>query len=491
MEVWKMKSRTMATAVPSLLVVFSTLLGACAAPTPQVIVQTQVVEKQVVQTQVVEKQVVQTQVVEKEKEVVVTATPAPQAAEPKVVRFAGWIGMEESTAKQFNYMVDAFQKKYPDVTIEYDGIAWENTRQQLLLEAASGNPPCAAQVAAPWIGQFASSGAIAPLEDKVGDLLPNYVPGVVDSYTFPGPDATAHTWGLPWVAVHDTIFYNTELMRRANLDDTKLPQTIDEFYAVVSAIAKLGKDDKGNRIWGYVTSTDRSELTANIFNAWLFNFGGDVLDDEGKVIINNEAGVAALTFLKKLVDDGIMPAGFPFRDQYQVLGQYQAGGFSDGSYARDVLRNVSGKGTEFDKDFNVALRPSNLPNPEDPGSHQAIFHHHTLVLFNQCQHPEEALNFIKFLSTDPEITLYYAQGSSLFPLYKPALSDAFYSQDEYAKTFQEGLAGAKLYGISKTPQYAQAVDFVAIAVSKALSGGDPKQALDEAAANLKVLYKQE
>lgn len=30
-----------------------------------------------------------------------------------------------------------------------------------------------------------------------------------------------------------------------------------------------------------------------------------------------------------------------------------------------------------------------------------------------------------------------------------------------------------------------------IAVSKALSGGDPKAALDEAAANLKVLYKQQ
>ena len=93
--------------------------------------------------------------------------------------------MEESTAKQFNYMVDEFQKQNPGVKIEYEGIAWENTRQQLLLEAASGNPPCIAQVAAPWIGQFAYSGAIAPLEEKAADILPNYVEGVVELLHLP------------------------------------------------------------------------------------------------------------------------------------------------------------------------------------------------------------------------------------------------------------------------------------------------------------------
>jgi ABC-type glycerol-3-phosphate transport system substrate-binding protein len=419
-----------------------------------------------------------------------TAGAAPPRQEPVVIRFAGWIGMEESTAKQFNHMVEVFQSKHPNVKIEYEGIAWENTRQQLLMEAAAGNAPDIAQVAAPWIGQFAYSGAIEPLEERAKDFSGDYVAGVVDSYTFPGADGTAHLWGLPWVAVHDTVFYNTALMQKAGLDPTKLPSTMDEFDAVVHAIAKLGKDDKGNRIWGYVTATDRSELTANIFNAWLFNFGGDILDDQGKVIINNEAGVKALTFWKKLVDDGVMPAGFPFRDQYNLMANYQAGGFSDGSYARDVLRITSGKGTEFDKDFAVALHPTTLANPEDPCQHKSIFHHHTLVLFKQSQNKDMAFEFIKFLSTDPEITLYYGKGSSLFPLYKPALKDPFYSQDAFAKTFQDGLCGAKLYGISKTPQYAQAVDFVAIAVSKALSGGDPKEALDEAAANLKVLYKQ-
>ncbi|MEJ2707228.1 MAG: extracellular solute-binding protein [Anaerolineales bacterium] len=478
-----MKTKRTIFTVLSLILVLATVLAACASPTPETIIETVVVEGE---------KIVETVMVEVEGETkVVTATPEPEAEEPIVIRFAGWIGMEESTAKQFNHMVEVFEAQHPNVTIEYEGIAWENTRQQLLLEASSGNPPDVAQVAAPWIGQFAYSGAIEPLENWAGDILPDYVEGVVDSYTFPGADGETHTWGLPWVAVHDAIFYNTELMRQAGLDTENLPQTIDEFEQVVRAIAALGTDDQGNKIWGYTTATDRSELTANIFNAWLFNFGGDVLDDEGNVIINNEAGVKALTFMKKLVDDGIMPAGFPFRDQYNLMVNYQTGGFSDGSYARDVLRITSGKGEEFDADFTVGLHPTALENPEELSQHKSIFHHHTLVMFSQSKNKEMAYEFLKFLSTDPEITLYYAQGSSLFPLYKPALEDPFYSQDAYAQTFLDALPGSKLYGISKTPQYAQAVDFIAIAVSKALSGGDPQQALDEAAANLKVLYKQQ
>ena len=62
----------------ALVLVLAMALTSCAAPTPQVVIQTQVVEKAVVQTQVVEKvvekAVVQTQVVEKE--VQVTAVPA-------------------------------------------------------------------------------------------------------------------------------------------------------------------------------------------------------------------------------------------------------------------------------------------------------------------------------------------------------------------------------------------------------------------------------
>lgn len=134
---------------------------------------------------------------------------------------------------------------------------------------------------------------------------------------------------------------------------------------MVRAVAALGQDEQGNAIWGFTTATDRSELTANIFNQWLFNFGGDVLDDDSAVSIDNEAGVATLSDLKQLVDDKVMPAGFAFRDTYNLMVNYQTGGFTDGSYARDVLRITSGKGEAF-QGLRGRLR-ANLPlRPGEP-----------------------------------------------------------------------------------------------------------------------------
>lgn len=410
--------------------------------------------------------------------------------EPVTLRFAGWIGMEESTAAQFNHMVELFTAIHPNVTIEYEGVAWENTRQQLLLQASAGNPPDVAQVAAPWIGQFAYSGSIVALDELAAEIAPDYVGGVIDSYTFPDASGESHLWGLPWVAVHTAAFYNTVLMERAGLDPAAVPTTIEEFDSVARSISALGEDENGNKIWGYTIGTDRSELTANVFNQWLFNFGGDFLADDGTVTLDSEESVAALTFLKALVEDGIIPGGFGTRDQYNLMVNTQSGGFTDGSYARDVLRITSGRGEEYDADFTVGLLPTSLENPEDPAQHKTIFHHHTLCLFEQSEVKEVGFEFMKFLSTDPECTLYYAQGSSLFPLYQPALEDPYYTEDPYAATFLEALPGAKLYGISKTPQYAQAVDFVALAVTRAFAGEDPATVLTEAANNLRVLYGQ-
>jgi multiple sugar transport system substrate-binding protein len=95
------------------ITVIMLLLPACAAPAPQVIVQTQVVEKQV--TSVVEKQVVQTQVVKEvqtqvvEKQVTAapTGTPAPQVIN-------GWPAMSEAEAKSAQAAWDAADKGKPD-----------------------------------------------------------------------------------------------------------------------------------------------------------------------------------------------------------------------------------------------------------------------------------------------------------------------------------------------------------------------------------------
>jgi alpha-glucoside transport system substrate-binding protein len=133
------------------------VIGACAQPTPETIIQTQVVtvEKTV--------EVVRTVVVEKEGEtIVVTATPTPLVAGRDVgtVRVLGpYRGAEEAA---FLDMVALFEEQNPDIDVLYSTSA----EFERLIDARirAGDPPDVAVFAEPSvIARLARRGYLAPL----------------------------------------------------------------------------------------------------------------------------------------------------------------------------------------------------------------------------------------------------------------------------------------------------------------------------------------
>jgi len=95
-------------AILSVVFVISVILAACATPTPQA-----VVEKQVIQTQIVEKQVIQTQLVEKQVPVVQTQIVQQTVVAPKSGKLIGY-GAPELSGGQgviMNGMLTGIQQK--------------------------------------------------------------------------------------------------------------------------------------------------------------------------------------------------------------------------------------------------------------------------------------------------------------------------------------------------------------------------------------------
>ncbi len=61
------------------------------------------------------------------------------------------------------------------------------------------------------------------------------------------------------------------------------------------------------------------------FMFYLFGFGGDILDKDNKVIINNEAGVTALTFYADLLKDKVVPPDVNTYGYNEILTTLQEG----------------------------------------------------------------------------------------------------------------------------------------------------------------------
>ena len=214
------------------LVLLSTLISACAAPTPQV------VEKQVIQTQVVEKivekPVVQTQVVEKVVEKVVAPTGTP---EPEKVTLTVWDfkSNEPAGAPYYQKADEAFMAAHPNVTIKR--VAQPHTEYYQILGtaiAAKTGPDVVMFHPAAYI--FDRQAAVMPITEGVADLKDSLAGW--EGFT----NADGEVLGVPITIQGFAIYFNKDLYTQAGLDPANPPTTWDEMVKACEAIkTKTGK----------------------------------------------------------------------------------------------------------------------------------------------------------------------------------------------------------------------------------------------------------
>ena len=107
-------------------------------------------------------------------------------------------------------------------------------------------------------------------------------------------------YGIPVQRSAQYMFYNVTWAKELGFD--KPPTTPEEFYEQACAAyqANLNDDNPDNDgTGGWVVNSGASAVAG-----WIWAFGGDIVDEEGKYTFNTPEAVEALTFLKKLYDDG-------------------------------------------------------------------------------------------------------------------------------------------------------------------------------------------
>jgi len=198
---------------------------------------------------------------------------------------------QEQEAKVWDDLIASFQTEHPNVSISIETQPWDDRRQKLLSAIGSGRGPDVFYMNPDMISLFADSGAIVPISDFVTEEeLAKYNPGTLIPWE-------GKLYALPILQNSIVHIYNTDLVTSIGLDPTVLPSTIEEFeqWAVTAK-----ENDLFISTWAGNTAT--SGLTALIWQ-----FGGEIYDEEGNVIINSPETVAAMTFLKKMYDEGWIP----------------------------------------------------------------------------------------------------------------------------------------------------------------------------------------
>jgi len=241
------------------------------------------------------------------------AAPAAEKLAPIVV--ACWSGPEHDNLVK---VAAEYEKKTGNkVTVEE--IARESYFDKLTTTfVAKGSDYDVAYVSSDWPPAWIKADALKDLDQFINDPkvvdknfnVKVYEPAI-NTFRFDGK-----TYAFPSEGDTAWMFYRKDLLEAKAI---KVPETWDEYLAAAKQL------NNPPEMYGAVIGAKPDEALWD-FMHYLFSFGGDVLDKDNKPIINNEAGVAALTFYTDLLrKEKVVPPDVNTYGYNEILTNLQEG----------------------------------------------------------------------------------------------------------------------------------------------------------------------
>ncbi len=202
-------------------------------------------------------------------------------------------------------------------------IARETLRERTSTVLLSGSGDFdASYVQMEWIPEYVAAQSLAPLNPLIDSMASDWfalsaLEPAVNSLTLDGM-----VYGFPSEGDTAWLFYRTDLLEAAGLE---VPQTWDEFREAAIAMTQDENGDGTPEVYGAVIGAKPDEALWDFMHVF-FGFGGQILDENGQVAIDNETGVAALTFYSNLLlQDKVVPPDVTTYGYNEILTALQEG----------------------------------------------------------------------------------------------------------------------------------------------------------------------
>ena len=384
-----------------------------------------------------------------------------------VVTFAGSaLGAEgQVLARQ----VARFELAYPGIHVRIQHTPDDATQRHQLfvqwLNARAGEPDVL-QLDVVWTPEFAAAGWIHSL-DRWHPAASDFFPATI----------AANTWAnslfaMPWFMDVGMLYWRTDLFRAP-------PATMNEMVVDIQRTRAAGVP------YGIVWQGARYEGLVTGFLEYLGAFGGRVMTDDGRVVVDSPEGIRALTFMRQLLTSGATPAEVLTWHEEESRFAFQNGNAAfmrNWPYAVTIMN--------IPKDSRVAGKFAVAPMPGAPGGvSTATLGGSALAINAFTEHPDAAWKLVEFLCA-PDQMLERSRLGGYPPrraLYDdPRLKDVIPIPVALARRIVERAAARPA-----TPIYSQLSELLQIDLHRALSGQvPPEQALHDAARAMNALVER-
>ena len=202
-------------------------------------------------------------------------------------------GGEEKNDEIWAEIVADFNAEQPDVEVSVEVLPWAQRNEKLTTALAAGAGPDVGYLNDDFIPQHGGDGNLEALDDVLGDEKDDFTENSLNAMSVDGT-----LYAIPILGSATSLVYNKKLFDEVGVSE--FPTTWDEMLALGPTFKDAGY---------YLTAYDGAlEQTLNLsFYPLLWQAGGEVLtQDQSAAAFNDEAGLAALNFIKTLYDEGFI-----------------------------------------------------------------------------------------------------------------------------------------------------------------------------------------
>jgi len=331
----------------------------------------------------------------------------------------------------------------------------------------------------PWMPKFGTMGALQPLDTNFGITRDSDIPTVVyDVGTWPPPHGavppsevgkTQHLYGI-------TIVGNVEMFMYRN-DKSGAPATWTD---VLNNAAKYNAAN----FYGYVIRGKATNPVSSDSLPILWSFGGNVFDDNWKVMLDSTESITAVDFLtrklKQYAEPGASNIDAADRSQLMATGKaYQSTvwpGEITGIVEDPTVSQVRGK-------------VSYIPIPQGPsGKGLGMMGNWLLGIPKGSKNGSAAADFIKWMIKTDNMRNYVAQGG--IPIRKSILNDtSLTSANPYFPALAASFDAVPNWR-PRTDQWNAVETIYGTAMNAAVAGQlTPQAAMQQAASQVRTTMK--
>jgi multiple sugar transport system substrate-binding protein len=379
------------------------------------------------------------------------------------------IGMVAGLTPQYEEVIAAFNKTYPDIEVELQSMPDEVPDMTRALQTAKlgGQLPDIVVGFADNINQLAAADVTADVSERLSDSelqVDSFLPNYLDAYR--PLDAPDEVHGLPVGADALILAYNADLFEKAGVGVPSDDWTWEDFDAAADAISKAGAGE----YFGIANGPENALISDPIIRA----MGGYLYDPR-----SNTTGMAepeALKAWQLMADEWLSGRAAPYTVNRNERPKFQDGRIAMIFTVRPAVPSVNAAMDNWD----VVSMPSIDGVRPVGGSSYA------LSLTEDAKNPEDAWTFLEFMySNDGGMAVMQANGGVVPATVEGVKSGAWQELDRPANQAAFGAAALEATMITQFPPTVQAVydDAIAQAFQQVVLGGTSvEQAFTEAAA---------